>query len=348
MMHNSYLEPRNSYLILHPSMLIDRFLEYLRLERNRSPLTVKAYKADLDSFSAFLDGKAGESISDEGAEVEKDSGEAGMRILEADTRIIREWLAEEAERGCAPRSLRRKAQSLRSFYNWAVTVDLLKSSPAAGLELAKTPRSLPNFVPAEEMEEVGAKRLATDPVLEKRNHLIVELLYTCGLRQAELRSIVDADLDYNRAELKVHGKGGKTRIVPLAPSTISMILEWRKIRDGVVLESQSGATGAKDRPHQIPLITGRGGNPISASQLQNIVKDALTGTRSLRRSPHTLRHSFATAMLNGGADIMTVKEILGHSSLSSTQIYTHLNFKELQRDYRNAHPRGGGVGESKG
>ena len=310
--------------------MIEQFLTYLRLERNRSPLTIDAYRRDLRQLLSFLKQDADSAVEyDSGSEI----------LLEADTRDIREWLAREAEKGCVARSLRRKAQSVRSFYNWAVITGKLNRNPAIAIQLAKASKPLPGFVTDEEMEQVSRLRLATDPVQEMRDHLIIEMLYGCGLRQAELRAIVDADIDSERAELRVHGKGGKTRIVPLAPPTIARIKEWQTVRDGCV----KGCMGHVQAGHT-PLIPGRGGHPLSDVRLYQIVRSALSGTKTFRRSPHILRHSFATAMLNGGADIMTVKEFLGHSSLSSTQIYTHLNLKELQRDYRNAHPRAAHAG----
>lgn len=316
--------------------MIEQFLTYLRLERNRSPLTIEAYRRDLRQLLAFLK-------RDAVADTDAADGSGSEILLEADTRDIREWLVRESEKGCVARSLRRKTQSVRSFYNWAVVTGKLNRNPAVAIQLAKASKPLPCFVTDDEMEQVSRSRLATDPVQEMRDHLIIEMLYTCGLRQAELRAIVDADIDADRAELRVHGKGGKTRVVPLAPSTIAMIKEWQKVRSGCVKGCmESPPTGGT------PLIPGRGGRPLSDGRLYQIVRSALTGTKTLRRSPHTLRHSFATAMLNGGADIMTVKEFLGHSSLSSTQIYTHLNFKELQRDYRNAHPRAAGPDAASG
>lgn len=307
--------------------LIEEFLSYLKLERNRSLLTVEAYRRDLTQLFSFLS---------KDAALDSDGNVDDSILLQADARDIRHWLARESEKGCGPRSLRRKAQGVRSFFNWAVIVGKTERNPVTGLQLAKAPKPLPGFVTDEEMQQVEKIRLATDPMLEMRNHMIVELLYTCGLRKAELRSITDADIDHSRAELRIHGKGGKIRIIPLAPSVLSVITEWQTMRDGCSRDRKAG-----EGNHNCPLIPGRHGNPLSASSIGNIVRLALCNSKAYRRSPHTLRHSFATAMLNGGADIMTVKEFLGHSSLSSTQIYTHLNFKELQRDYSKAHPRGG-------
>lgn len=311
--------------------MIEKFLAYIRLERNRSVNTVEAYRNDLSGLLKFL---SRDSSADAEGKITADI------LLQADTRDIRQWLARESENGCGTLTIRRKAQAVRSFFNWAIKIGLLKINPAAGIQLAKAPKPLPVFVTPAEMQQVEEMHLATDPMLEARNHLIVELLYTCGLRQSELRLIADSDIDYARSEIRIHGKGGKTRIVPLAPSTLSKIRKWQTMRDGAGTPSEPLSQKEK------MLIPGQGGRMMSAARLYQIVSLALSGTKAHRRSPHVLRHSFATAMLNGGADIMTVKEFLGHNSLSSTQIYTHLNFKQLQNDYLKAHPRAAGREEA--
>ncbi|MBD5289562.1 MAG: tyrosine-type recombinase/integrase [Bacteroides sp.] len=294
---------------------VGNFLEYMLLERNRSRLTCEAYGRDLRQLGDYL---------------EQLSSDITPRSIT--TRDLRGWLADNSSRGNAPRSLRRKAQSIRSYFAWMVLTGRRPDNPAASLKLAKGDKPLPSFVGEEEMERIARQRLSQDPVLEIRNHLIVELLYSCGLRQAELLTIRDRDLNFDRGEMRIHGKGGKTRIIPIAPETIEVITNWKRIRDKICCSPLPPAG-------QRPLFPGRFGEPISRSRLYQIVREALIATSAHRRSPHTLRHSFATAMLNGGADIASVKEFLGHSSLSSTQIYTHLNFRELQRDYRAAHPR---------
>ncbi len=313
-LHIPYLHTFPIPAFLIPLSMIERFLEYMRLERNRSELTAVAYGRDLRLFSEFLK----ESCR------EKD-------IAEASLTDIRAWLSSQAAAGNAPRSLRRKAQSLRSFFRWLNTIGLRNDNPAARLTLAKADKPLPAFVEAEEMEDVINGPLSSDPYLDARNRMIVEMLYGCGLRQAELRAIRDSDISMDRSELRVHGKGGKLRVIPLAEKQKEKINEWRRLRDGMASDRGERTQGY--------LIPGRGGAAISPSRLYAIVREALAGTGTHRRSPHTLRHTFATAMLTGGADIVTVKEFLGHSSLESTQIYTHLNFRQLQSSYRSAHPR---------
>lgn len=293
--------------------MIEEFLSYLRLERNRSPLTVEAYGRDLRRFEKW--------VSDEFAET---------HISEVTQAEVRAWLASEAESGNGARSLRRKAQSLRSFFRWGVETGKCTANPMNLVSLAKAPKPLPAFVAEEDIEKIKETPQAEDPLLNFRNQLIIDLLYTCGLRQAELLGLSDRDVDFSREELKVHGKGGKQRVVPLLPEVCAHIREWIAMRDG----ASSGTA------RSVTLFPGRDGSRMSRSRLYQIVENALLHSKSSRRSPHTLRHSFATSMLSGGADIMTVKEMLGHSSLASTQIYTHLDFRQLRQDYAKAHPRG--------
>lgn len=292
--------------------MIDEFLKYLRLERNRSLLTVEAYGRDLHRFEKWL--------SEESAETD---------ISEATQAEVRAWLASEAESGNGTRSLRRKAQSLRSFFRWGTETGRCQANPMGYVSLARAPKPLPAFVSEEDIGKIKETPQAEDPCLDFRNQLIIELLYTCGLRQAELIGLSDKDIDFSREELKVHGKGGKQRVVPLLPAVCGQIREWIAMRDGTVNGDSRSEV----------LFPGRDGSRMSRSRLYQIVENALLHSKSSRRSPHTLRHSFATSMLSGGADIMTVKEMLGHSSLSSTQIYTHLDFRQLRKDYAKAHPR---------
>lgn len=293
--------------------MIERFLTYLRYERNRSPLTIEAYGRDLRSFESWLKSRIGTQA-----------------VMLAGQSEVREWLAGQAEAGNGPRTLRRKAQSLRSFFRWGTQTGKCLTNPMDMVALAKAPKPLPPFVSEEDICEAESVPLSEDPLLDLRNRLILELLYTCGLRQAELLAISDNDISFDRAELRVVGKGSKQRVVPLMPQICALIRQWMTLRDASATDADS-KSGV--------LIPGREGGRMSRSRLYQIVSSALVQSRSIRRSPHTLRHSFATSMLAGGADIMTVKEMLGHSSLASTQIYTHLDFRQLREDYAKAHPR---------
>lgn len=283
-------------------MVIEQFIEYLRLELNRSPHTLEAYRRDL-------------------TQLQSDLGEVALQ--DATQRDIRIWLARLGREGDSPRTIRRKTQAARSLFKWMQKRALRRDNPASDIILAKPDKPLPVFVREEEMESL------LDATDEARDHLILELLYGCGLRQAELLGLTDSQADLHRGRLTIHGKGSKIRIVPLPPALVAEIKDWQQQRDA--------SYERLDRP--APLIPGRSGGPMSKSGLYKIVRSRLAATTIGRRSPHTLRHSFATAMVNGGAGINSVKELLGHASISTTQVYTHLDFRRLRGDYAAAHPR---------
>lgn len=288
------------------------FLKYLQLELNRSEKTVEAYDKDLSELALFLN-------------MEEEMPEAA-RITTAD---LRSWLADMSRRGLSARSLRRKTQAARAFFRWLQKRKLTDSNPAREIQLAKMGKKLPEFVREDEMERI----LATppqggDPALNMRNRLIVNILYSCGLRREELVRITDADINMYSKELRVHGKRDKTRIIPLPDTLAEEIETWRKVRDSLY-----------QHPSPAPLICSKRG-ALTTTMVYTIVHNMLLGTGATHKGPHTLRHTFATALLNDGAEINSVKELLGHSSLQSTQIYTHLNFNEIKKAYSAAHPRG--------
>lgn len=290
--------------------LTDRFLEYLRVEKLRSPLTVKAYESDLRQFAAWLSPTAPDSFDP----------------LSVTTADIRAWIGELAEHGLSATSLRRKAQSLRSLYHWMIREGIATADPSRAVVLAKKKKPLPNFVKETELEEILAS--TGDSYAAKRSHIVLTLLYSLGLRQAELLGITDADINFSSKELKVTGKRSKQRVVPLPDKLIAEIREWQNVRD----------ENFTDLPTPRPLIAGEKGR-LSEKTLYNIVHSSLAGVSTGRRSPHTLRHSFATAMVSDGADLDSVREMLGHASLATTQIYTHISIPQMLANYKGAHPR---------
>lgn len=296
---------------------LEQFLLYLRHELNRSQHTVSAYRRDILQFAAWLS-------STESAVIDIDS------VTTAD---IRTWLSQLA-RTEATSSIRRKTQSLRAFFRWMVKNGKIRQNPAAGVILAKNAKPLPEFVDETEMEHVLNRNSTTPPQTEHeaflaaRNHLIVNLLYSTGMRQAELLGLTDADISLTAGEAKVTGKRNKQRVVPLPISLASEIKAWQAMRDKRYPEL----------PEPKPVIVGPDG-ALGKMQLYRVVREALAATSATARSPHVLRHSFATAMLNDGANLDVVKEMLGHSSLATTEIYTHLSFEQLKKNYSGAHPR---------
>lgn len=301
-------------------MKIDNFISYLRHELNRSQLTINAYERDIHQFSGWLTCFNPSQFKPED-------------ITLSD---IRTWLASLARDGVSPRSLRRKAQSLRAFFKYLLKTGAISSNPTADLTLPKIPHNLPDFVRADEMEsilkreenlvEIEQNKLALEN--EMRQHLVVELLYSLGLRRAELIAISDPDINPHSSEIKINGKRSKQRIVPVPGMLMSHIVRWQQLRDSIWEEMES--------PRPLIVVKGK---RISPTQVYTIVKRTLSATTARKKSPHALRHSFATVMLNEGAELNSVKEFLGHSSLATTQIYTHISFADIKKTYENAHPR---------
>lgn len=297
----------------------DHYTSYLRFELNRSEATVTVYLADLLRFADWMETQTGTDFRPEKVEQSH----------------IRAWLAERATENCSPRSLRRFASSLAAYFRYLQRMGTLDENPTKALRLPKIPKHLPTPVKEDEMERLldaeNVEPLHAESSIERfrrlRDALVIELLYATGMRRAELLSLNDTDISPALGRLQVTGKRGKQRIIPLAPELLERIDAYRQARD--VCFGTSDAC----------LLRGNRGGRLNLNALANIVKVELSATHAARKSPHTLRHTFATAMLDGGADLRTLKELLGHSSLSATQIYTHLSVEELKKNYNRAHPK---------
>ena len=334
---------------------IDDFERYLRNEKNRSGHTVTAYIRDVRELCAFLTRRdtvrsksaENESAGHNGAEsiMFAATGEsADIRFDDMTTSDIRSWVAHISRKGEKATTVRRKTQSVRAFFHYLCRVGLRNDNPAADIILAKLPRPLPHFVREEQMENLMAGDPAPDRAAErdgrKKNdadgsatrraldHLVIHLLYATGIRAAEALTLTDTDIDFRRREMRVFGKGRKERVIPLADELLNEIRGWQKLRD----DEWPGL------PQPRHLLT-VGHDGMSYFTLKKIVERMLAGTSADRKSPHTLRHTFATAMLNGGADLDSVRELLGHTSVATTQIYTHLTTADLKKTYDAAHPR---------
>lgn len=289
--------------------LLKDFANYLQLELNRSPHTVEAYLRDIRMFASWIAGSPEE-----------------FDPVTVTTGDIRAWLGEQGETD-TPRTIRRKTQSLRALYQWLMRRNLINSNPAAAIVLAKTSAHLPEFVIESEIED-AIRNYHPESFRECRTHIVLLLFYTLGLRQEELRTLTDDNVDMSLMEIKVTGKRNKQRILPIPEALAAEIRHWQQIRDAHL----------PDLPTPRPLIAGTSGF-ISKATLYNIVNKGLTTISAHKKSPHVLRHTFATSMLNHGASLDSVKEFLGHTSLSTTQIYTHLSFAELRDAYNASHPR---------
>ncbi|MCM1519418.1 MAG: tyrosine-type recombinase/integrase [Lachnoclostridium sp.] len=300
---------------------IDSFIEYLRLELNYSDCTVSAYRSDLRAWAQQLTAGKPETLN-------------AADVAVTDLRL---WLAEMSREGLAASTIRRKVQSVRAFYRYLMCHHGATSNPASALTLPKLPRRLPLYIRPEETSAMldEADREADTDFISARNALILELLYATGMRCSELTGLKDINVNTSSRELKVHGKRNKDRIIPIGPSLASMIDGYRTMREA------SPATAQGLHSPAAPLLVSAKGAPLNRRTVYSVVNDAMSaaGIHAARLSPHVMRHSCATDMLNAGADLNSVKQLLGHASLASTQVYTHISNRELQLNYQHAHPR---------
>ena len=296
-------------------MLVEAYLTYIRCELNLSVSTVLCYETALKDWRDFAtDGKPQE-----------------LNPFDMTVSDLRLWIAHLASKGMKPRSLRLKVQALRGFYRYLGRYHGAQANPAAELTLAKLDKPLPVFVKRNEMEQLLQENAEEhDEFISARNNLILTLFYETGIRCSELLALPDRWVDTNKGELKVLGKRNKERIVPFGERLANQIKNYRSLRNREVDENIDF------------LFVKRDGQPLSRNMVYRIVRDAMknVGVSSQRKSPHVLRHTFATDMVNNGADLTAVQKLLGHVSLATTQIYTHTSFKELHEAYQKAHPRG--------
>ena len=289
---------------------VERFLQYLLLERNLSRRTVELYRRDLEQWSAFATVGGGE-----------------LDLPSVTANDVRAWLMDRASRGEKPATLRLHLQALRALYRYLLRQGVVDVNPAAIVELAKLPKPLPTFVRAGTVDTVLDADIDERDFAQVRDRLIVMLLYETGIRLSELIGLQDAAVDTAKGELKVHGKRDKDRIVPFGSELAAAVEHYRTLRASVVPECGN------------LLVTARG-KALYPSLVYHVVHDCLAsagGTGKL--SPHVLRHTFASVMLNNGAELNNVKDLLGHESLAATQVYTHVTLRELQHNYELAHPR---------
>jgi integrase/recombinase XerC len=281
------------------------FLRHLAVERNASAHTLRSYRTDLTDFQRFLKDRGADSLA------------------AADTRAVRAWLAALHARGLEATSVGRKLAALRSCFRFLVRRGVLERNPARELAGPRQPRKLVSFLPIDEATELVEGR-ALGGAWRERDHAILELLYASGLRVSELSGLdVDA-VDRAERTVRVVGKGRKERIVPYGDAAEQALGAWLRRRGG-----QPG-----------PLFVGARGGRLGVRAVHTLVRRAARAAGLTRRvSPHTLRHTFATHLLDGGADLRMIQELLGHSRLSTTQRYTHVGAEQLMKVYDRAHPR---------
>lgn len=298
---------------------LKEFIEYLVDEQNRSRKTGEAYTQDIQSLKEFLQSNI--------ETVEKYSS-ADLDYTQVTSDELNIWLGAMANRGLSQLTLRRKLQSVRVFFKWLVKRGIMQNNPSLDIDIAKAPKKLPTFVGDSHLESILDSFEDSGDFQSKRNRLIFEVLYTLGLRRAEVIAMEDYDLDFERGMVEIHGKRNKDRMMPVPPQLMKRIKDYIAMRDELHPEREGSA-----------LFVGRHGDRIKPGVVQTVVNSALKDIDVDRRSPHVLRHSFATAMLRNGADLNAVKELMGHSQLSTTQIYTHLSPTDLRETYNHAHPR---------
>ena len=292
-------------------MMIDQFLDYLRYERNASPQTVQTYEESLRAFDSYLTFR-----------------DNGLSIDSVDTDLIRDWMESLMDKGNSASTINKNLSALRSFYRFALKRGLVKKDPAHAVTGPKKSKPLPQFLREGEMDRLLDGLEWDSSFNNVRARTILILFYETGLRRSELVGLDDKDVDYDAAQLKVTGKRNKQRIVPFGAELAEQLKSYQTVRREKFGET-CGAMFLSDK-----------GERISGEQVYQIVRKYLSMVTSLKkRSPHVLRHTFATAMLNNGAGLESIKNLLGHASVSTTEIYTHTTFEQLKRIYKEAHPR---------
>ena len=302
------------------------YLLYLGLERRASESTIRAYEGDIAQFLDFLR----EELSRE------------ARFADADGLAVRSFLGRLSREGYSKRSLGRKVASLKSFFGYCVKRGLCGHDPTTGVCAPKPGRDLPVFASVAAME-----RMMNLPLLDSRKGLrdraVLELLYGTGMRLSELVGCTIAQCNFVRGTITVLGKRNKQRLLPLGGKAAEYLKLYLQDRFGVpetLWSSREGLSGFLGESIEAPLIAGRERHPVSRRTIQRIVLKYLEHAAALTRmSPHVLRHTFATHLLDAGADLRAVQELLGHASLSTTQIYTHVTTERLREVYEKTHPR---------
>ena len=292
-------------------MVIEEFSNYLRYERNYSDYTITAYGKDLRQFVSYIKGLGSTIPFPEG--------------IDAD--MVRRWIVSLMDQGYTSASVNRKLSSLKSFFKYLMKQKTISVDPMRLITGPKNKKSLPYFIKDADMELLLEEADASDEDFKSvRDQLIVEMLYDTGMRRSELANLRDADVDYDLMQIKVTGKRNKQRLIPFADELKNLMQKYQQVRDREVGKSEW-------------FFTRKNGEQLRPYIVYNIVRDKLSEIPTLaKRSPHVLRHSFATSMLNNGAELNAVKDLLGHSSLASTSVYTHTSFEELKKVY-HAHPR---------
>ncbi len=290
--------------------MFDRFFKYLEVEKRFSKHTIEAYKRDLKQFYDFLNVDYDQIIEDE--------------------RKIKNWIVDLVSKNYNSRSINRKLSALKTFYRFLLKQGYIRTSPMERVLNPKNSQNLPVFIPQKDLANLPDLLEQTDFKFV-RDWLIIEMLYLTGIRRSELVKLEISDIDFSGKVLRIHGKGKKDRQIPVPDRLLQLIEHYLRLKKNFF----AGKTYDSDKL----LVTDKG-KALYPEFVNRRVKRLLSSITSLERlTPHVLRHSFATHLLNNGADINAIKELLGHSSLAATEVYTHNSFEKLKQIYKHAHPR---------
>jgi integrase/recombinase XerC len=292
--------------------VINDFLRYLRAEKRYSAHTLLAYQTDLHQFHSF---------------VQQTSGASWTEVTAME---VRSWMASLIHSGQSARSVNRKISALKSLYKYLMRSGIIADHPLKKIQTPKMPRRLPVYVEQRQMEQIQdqAELIFSEGYTGQLEKIVIDLLYATGIRRAELIGLREVAVDMFRAQIKVLGKGNKERIIPVHPDLVDQFKAYKRIRP-LPGEKAGGC-----------FLLDEKGNALSPSRVYQITRKCLSQVTTMdKKSPHVLRHTFATHLMNRGADINAVKELLGHASLAATQVYTHNTIEKLKDIHRQAHPK---------
>lgn len=292
---------------------LNSFLEYLKFEKRYSPLTIRSYTDDLIYFFDYLVTNFGD-----------------LQLSEIKPAIVRSWLASQRDEGLSPKSISRRISSLKSFFKYLLRQGIVEVSPMTTITSPKQNKRLPVYIEQKDIATLFTYVEFPDNWEGQMNKLLIELLYSTGMRLSELISLKETQVDFHKSNLKILGKGNKERLVPMT----------KELREGLELYLNAKRKFFEESFTTDYLLVNAKGNKLYPKYVQIVVKKYLSLITTIdKKSPHVLRHTFATHLMNNGAELNAVKELLGHSSLAATQIYTHNSIEKLKDIHKKAHPK---------